>query len=106
MSTSASSPRPQARTSVPASNAPAGPRALDELRAELQAWADLSPAGQLLFDGAGSVLSHNAAFVRMLGKAPGRLQEATADLGMLLGWPDELPDMNATRTREGWLSDP
>jgi PAS domain S-box-containing protein len=102
MSSSASSSSPQAH----GSGAATGPRAVDELRAELQAWGELSPFGQLVFDHAGNVLSHNPAFARVLGKAPERLQETTADLAMLLGWPDELPDMNATRTRDGWLSDP
>jgi PAS domain S-box-containing protein len=100
MSTTAPPSSPQAGTS-----SPAGPVVVEELRAELQAWAELSPLGQLVFDGAGAIVRHNAAFARMLGTPAGRLDDAVADLGLLLGWPGELPGAGATRTREGWLVD-
>jgi PAS domain S-box-containing protein len=84
----------------------AGPAAIEELRGELQAWFDLSPCGQLVFDEPGVVLRHNAALAQMLGGAPPPLREAAPELRELLGFPTELPAVAATRVREGWLARP
>jgi PAS domain S-box-containing protein len=82
----------------------AGPAAVEELRAELQGWFDLSPLGQLVFDDTGAVLRHNAALGQMLGPLAPHLRDAGADMRLLLGWPAELPATAATRTQDGWLA--
>jgi len=84
--------------------ASAAPPAVEDLRGELQAWFEMSPLGQIVFDEAGSVLRHNAALAQMLGPLPGQLRDTAAEFRLLLGWPGELPAVAATRTQDGWLA--
>ena len=81
-----------------------GTAAVDDLRGELQAWFEMSPLGQIVFDEAGVVLRHNAALAQMLGPLPGQLRDTAAEFRLLLGWPAELPAVAATRTQDGWLA--
>ncbi len=101
-------PRPPVlpRSPVPGSGAaPAGTALVDDLRAELQAWADLAPLGQLVFDDLGHVLKQNGLLSRLLGPLPTHLRETHPGLQALLGWPGELPAVGASATRDGWLAD-
>jgi PAS domain S-box-containing protein len=101
-------PRPPVlpRSPVPGSGGLAGGAAvIDELRAELQAWAELAPLGQLVFDEGGHVVKQNAAVSRMLGPLPTHLREAAPDLQALLGWPGAMPATGESATRDGWLAD-
>jgi len=84
----------------------AAPSPVEDLRGELQAWFELSPLGQLVFDEAGAVLRHNAALARMLGGAPGQLRDAAPELLQVLGWPADLPAAGLTRIEDGWLDGP
>ncbi len=97
---------PRQPQSAPAATLGAGPAAIEDLRAELQGWFELSPQGQVVFDEAGTVLRHNAALVQMLGAMPAQLRDAAAEFKLLLGWPSELPAVAATRTQDGWLATP
>jgi PAS domain S-box-containing protein len=96
-------PRQPLGSSAAHAGAPAG---VDELRAELQAWFDLSPLGQLVFDESGAVPRHNGALAQLLGAPPAHLRDAPEDVRLLLGWPDDLPPAATTRTRDGWLARP
>jgi len=102
---------PKTRTPVlpqkpPAGVAPGpgnGPAAAEELRAELQAWFELAPHGQLVFDESGAVLRQSASLGALVGVLPAHLRDADPDLRLLVGWPAELPAVAATLTRDGWL---
>lgn len=58
---------------------------------ELAQWFDLSPAGMLVFDGAGLIVRSNRAFEALVGQVPVLLAEAAADLQALLGWDGHAP---------------
>jgi PAS domain S-box-containing protein len=108
MSVPPQKPRPSVlpRSAIPGTGgAPGGTAVIDELRAELQAWAELAPLGQLVFDDLGHVVKHNATLARLLGPLPTHLREATPDLQALAGWPDGLPAVGASASRDGWLPD-
>jgi PAS domain S-box-containing protein len=101
-------PRPPVlpRSPVPGSGGLAGGAAvIDDLRAELQAWAELAPLGQLVFDELGHIVKQNAAVSRMLGPLPTHLREGSPDLQALVGWPGAMPGTGDTATRDGWLPD-
>ena len=90
--------------SAPGAMPGSGPGAADDLRGELQAWFEMSPLGQVVFDESGAVLRHNAALAQMLGTLPPQLRDTAPEFRLLLGWPSELPAVAATRTQDGWLA--
>src|SRR5476651_1082879 len=92
------------RQPLGALGAAAAPPAVEDLRGELQAWFEMSPLGQIVFDESGTVLRHNAALAQMLGVLPGQLRDTAPEFRLLLGWPGELPAVAATRTQDGWLA--
>jgi PAS domain S-box-containing protein len=95
---------PRQPLNAPGASLGAGPAAVEDLRGELQAWFEMSPLGQVVFDEGGAVLRHNAALVQMLGALPGQLRDSGPEFRLLLGWPAELPAVAATRTQDGWLA--
>lgn len=60
----------------------------DRVQDELTQWFELSPSGEVVFDGAGLVLRANAVFEAWAGGAPVTLAEAPPPLQALLGWAD------------------
>ncbi|GAB4038335.1 MAG: PAS domain S-box protein [Rubrivivax sp.] len=58
---------------------------------ELAQWFDLSPAGMLVFDGAGLIVRSNRAFEALVGRVPVLLAEAEPDLQALLAWEGGAP---------------
>ncbi|MET0381921.1 MAG: PAS domain-containing protein [Burkholderiaceae bacterium] len=95
---------PRRPLDAPAASLGAGPAAIEDLRGELQAWFELSPLGQFMFDESGAVLRHNAALVQTFGAMPPQLRDAAPELRLLIGWPSELPAVAAALTRDGWIA--
>ncbi len=58
----------------------------DRAQEELNHWFELSPDGQVVFDGAGLILRSNPVFDAWLGGAPVTLADTSDTLQQLLGW--------------------